>query len=43
MVVHPGAGNHQNTLLNALLYKFPELEKLHRAGIIHRLDKETSA
>ena len=42
MVVHPGAGNHQNTLLNALLFKFPELEKLPRAGIIHRLDKETS-
>ena len=42
MVVHPGAGNYQNTLLNALLFKFPELEKLPRAGIIHRLDKETS-
>ena len=42
MVVHPGAGNHQNTLLNALLFKFPELENLPRAGIIHRLDKETS-
>ena len=42
MVVHPGAGNHKNTLLNALLFKFPELENLPRAGIIHRLDKETS-
>ena len=42
MVVHPGAGNHQNTLLNALLFKFPELENLPRAGIIHRLDKDTS-
>ena len=42
MVVHPGAGNHQNTLLNALLFKFSELENLPRAGIIHRLDKETS-
>ena len=42
MVVHPGAGNHKNTLLNALLFKFPELESLPRAGIVHRLDKETS-
>lgn len=42
MVVHPGAGNHQNTLLNALLFKFPELENLPRAGIVHRLDKDTS-
>ena len=42
MVVHPGAGNHKNTLLNALLFKFPELENLPRAGIVHRLDKETS-
>ena len=42
MVVHPGAGNYQNTLLNALLFKFPELENLPRAGIVHRLDKDTS-
>ena len=42
MVVHPGAGNHKNTLLNALLFKFPEVENLPRAGIVHRLDKETS-
>ena len=42
MVVHPGAGNYKNTLLNALLFKFPELENLPRAGIIHRLDKDTS-
>ena len=42
MVVHPGAGNYKNTLLNALLFKFPELENLPRAGIVHRLDKDTS-
>ncbi len=42
MVVHPGAGNYQGTMVNALLYHFPELAKLPRAGIIHRLDKDTS-
>ncbi len=42
MVVHPGAGNPDNTLLNALLYHRPLLQKLPRAGIIHRLDKDTS-
>lgn len=42
MVVHPGAGNQQNTLLNALIHHAPALEKLPRAGIVHRLDKETS-
>lgn len=42
MVVHPAAGNYNNTLLNALLYHAPELQKLPRAGIIHRLDKNTS-
>ncbi|PCI39095.1 MAG: 23S rRNA pseudouridine(1911/1915/1917) synthase RluD [Thiotrichales bacterium] len=42
MVMHPGTGNHDKTLLNALLYKFPELSKLPRAGIVHRLDKDTS-
>lgn len=41
-VVHPGAGNHNGTLLNALLHHAPELEKLPRAGIIHRLDKDTA-
>lgn len=42
MVVHPGAGNSRNTLLNALLHHVPALQNLPRAGIIHRLDKETS-
>jgi 23S rRNA pseudouridine1911/1915/1917 synthase len=42
LVVHPGAGNFQHTLLNALLYHAPHLETLPRAGIIHRIDKNTS-
>lgn len=42
MVVHPAAGNRDNTLLNALLHHAPELQQLPRAGIIHRLDKNTS-
>lgn len=42
LVVHPGAGNKDNTLVNALLYHAPELATLPRAGIIHRLDKDTS-
>lgn len=42
MVVHPAAGNPDNTLLNALLHHAPELQQLPRAGIIHRLDKDTS-
>jgi 23S rRNA pseudouridine1911/1915/1917 synthase len=42
LVVHPGAGNPQHTLLNALLYHIPELERLPRAGIVQRLDKDTS-
>lgn len=41
-VVHPGAGNAENTLVNALLHHAPELAQLPRAGIIHRLDKDTS-
>src|SRR5690625_857340 len=41
-VVHPGAGNWSGTLLNALLYHYPELQDLPRAGIVHRLDKDTS-
>lgn len=41
-VVHPGAGNADQTLLNALLHHAPELQALPRAGIIHRLDKDTS-
>lgn len=42
MVVHPGAGNKSGTLMNALLYEYPELKRLPRAGIVHRLDKDTS-
>lgn len=42
LVVHPGAGNWQGTLLNALLHHAPELEQIPRAGIVHRLDKDTS-
>ena len=42
LVVHPGAGNHRGTLMNGLLHHAPELEELPRAGIVHRLDKETS-
>ncbi len=42
MVVHPAAGNLENTLLNALLHHIPDLFNLPRAGIIHRLDKDTS-
>ena len=42
LVVHPGAGRANNTLLNALLYRYPELATIPRAGIIHRLDKDTS-
>lgn len=42
MVVHPGAGNPDNTLVNGLLYHRPTLNKIPRAGIIHRLDKNTS-
>lgn len=42
LVVHPGAGNLDNTLLNGLLYIQPELRQLPRVGIVHRLDKDTS-
>ncbi len=42
LVVHPGSGNWSGTLLNALLYHAPQLEKVPRAGIVHRLDKDTS-
>lgn len=42
MVVHPAAGNFNGTMLNALLHHAPELEVVPRAGIVHRLDKETS-
>lgn len=42
MVVHPGAGNHSGTLLNALLFHSEQQAALPRAGIVHRLDKDTS-
>lgn len=42
LVVHPGAGIKDGTLVNALLYHYPELAKLPRAGVVHRLDKDTS-
>lgn len=42
MVVHPAAGNWQGTLVNALLHYDTQLERLPRAGIVHRLDKDTS-
>ncbi len=42
LVVHPGNGNWSGTLLNALLYHAPQLDKVPRAGIVHRLDKDTS-
>ncbi|MEE8426317.1 MAG: 23S rRNA pseudouridine(1911/1915/1917) synthase RluD [Woeseiaceae bacterium] len=42
LVVHPGAGNASGTLMNGLLHHVPALAELPRAGIIHRLDKDTS-
>ncbi|MBB3344155.1 23S rRNA pseudouridine(1911/1915/1917) synthase RluD [Luteimonas sp. RC10] len=42
LVVHPGAGNPDGTLVNALLFRDPSLTALPRAGIVHRLDKDTS-
>jgi 23S rRNA pseudouridine1911/1915/1917 synthase len=42
LVVHPGAGQKDQTLLNALLFHHPELKILPRAGIVHRLDKDTT-
>ena len=42
MVAHPGAGVHSGTLVNALLHHCPDLQQLPRAGLIHRLDKETT-
>ncbi len=42
MVVHPAAGNWSGTLLNALLFHAPSLKEVPRAGIVHRLDKDTS-
>lgn len=42
LVVHPGAGNPAGTLMNGLLHYAPELAELPRAGILHRLDKDTT-
>lgn len=42
LVVHPAAGNWRGTLLNALLHRYPAAAALPRAGIVHRLDKDTS-
>ncbi len=42
LVVHPGAGIRDGTLQNALLHRFPQTLQLPRAGIVHRLDKDTS-
>ena len=42
LVVHPGNGNRDGTLLNALLHHHPPIGELPRAGIVHRLDKDTS-
>ena len=42
LVTHPGAGNTDQTLANGVLHLFPELAALPRAGLIHRLDKDTS-
>ena len=42
LVVHPGSGNWQGTLLNGLLHHHPPLAGIPRAGIVHRLDKDTS-
>ena len=42
LVVHPGAGNHSGTLVNALLFRDPALASVPRAGVVHRLDKDTA-
>lgn len=42
LVVHPGAGNPDGTVLNGLLHHCPELSTVPRAGIVHRLDKDTT-
>lgn len=42
MVAHPGAGNQTGTLVNALLYHFPNQAHLPRAGLVHRIDKDTT-
>ena len=42
LVVHPGAGHSHGTLVNALLYHYPQSRELPRAGLVHRIDKDTS-
>jgi 23S rRNA pseudouridine1911/1915/1917 synthase len=42
LVVHPGAGNPDGTVLNALLHYYPEIIDVPRCGIVHRLDKDTT-
>ncbi len=42
LVVHPAAGNYDGTLVNGLLHYLPELEAIPRAGVVHRLDKDTT-
>ena len=42
MVVHPGAGNQHGTMVNALLAHAPQLSQIPRAGIVHRIDKDTT-
>ncbi|WP_180129227.1 MULTISPECIES: 23S rRNA pseudouridine(1911/1915/1917) synthase RluD [unclassified Acinetobacter] len=42
MVVHPGAGNSTGTLVNAILHHYPKSSELTRAGLVHRIDKDTS-
>lgn len=42
LVVHPGAGNPEGTLLNAIIHHVPGIQTVPRAGIVHRLDKDTS-
>tara|TARA_B100000214_G_scaffold79141_1_gene53489 strand:- start:1167 stop:2102 length:936 start_codon:yes stop_codon:yes gene_type:complete len=42
LIMHPGAGSHKGTLANGLLFRYPELKNIPRAGIVHRLDKDTS-
>jgi 23S rRNA pseudouridine1911/1915/1917 synthase len=42
LVVHPGAGNTSGTLINGLLHHAPQTERLPRAGLVHRIDKDTT-
>ena len=41
-MAHPAAGHYEDTLANGLVYHYPELHCLPRAGLVHRLDKDTS-